>query len=93
MTDILAQIRALDCKRAALDATIRQTQYRARAASAQEDRVAKRRAEEPAAAVPAVLSSVTLAHSPPSDARRLSSPRDKQAPPPTPHPPPYPDCV
>jgi len=78
MSDIVSQLRALDSKRAALDATIRQTQHRARAASAHDDRTAKRRAEEQPAALPAVASSVTIAHTPPSDARRLSSPRDKQ---------------
>jgi hypothetical protein len=79
MADILTQLRELDSKRAALDATIRQTQSRVRSSSAQDDRVVKRHAEElPASGAPAVASSVTVANAPAHDSRRLSSPREKQ---------------
>ena len=78
MTDILSQLRSLDSKRAALDQVVRQTQARVRSSHAQDERAAKRHAEElPATGAPAVASSVTIANSS-NDSRRLSSPRDKQ---------------
>jgi hypothetical protein len=78
MTDILSQLHSLESKRAALDQVVRQTQARVRSSHAQDDRAAKRHAEElPATGAPAVASSVTIANSS-NDSRRLSSPRDKQ---------------
>jgi hypothetical protein len=79
MADILSQLRALDSKRAALDATIRQTQSRVRSSTAHDDRTTKRHAEDIAASgTPAVASSITVANAAASDSRRLSSPREKQ---------------
>jgi hypothetical protein len=79
MSDLLSQLRALDSKRFALEATIRQTQARVRASGSHDERAVKRHAEEiPALGTPAVASSVTVANAAASDSRRLSSPRDKQ---------------
>ena len=59
MTDILSQLRSLDSKRAALDQVVRQTQARVRSSHAQDDRAAKRHAEElPATGAPAVASDI-----------------------------------
>jgi hypothetical protein len=78
MTDLLSQLRSLESKRVALDQTVRQTQARVRSSNAHDERMAKRHAEEqPASGAPAVASSVTIAN-PAPDARRLSSPREKQ---------------
>jgi hypothetical protein len=78
MTDLLSQLRSLEAKRVALDQTVRQTQARVRSSNAHDERMAKRHAEEhPASGAPAVASSVTIANAAP-DARRLSSPREKQ---------------
>lgn len=80
MSDLLSQLRTLDSKRVNIEATIRQTQARVRSSGAHDDRAVKRHAEEvPTSGAPAVASSVTLANAAsPNDARRLSSPRDKQ---------------
>jgi hypothetical protein len=80
MTDLLTQLRSLDSRRIALDVTIRQTQARFRSSDTQDERAAKRHAEEvPASGTPAVASSVTVAVASAPDSRRLSSPREKQA--------------